>query len=170
MQITQARYESGSLILSTTDQAARRLVYNFKPGDYELTKSTKKRSLDANRLCWKLCTDIADAIGISKEEVYRRSIKDGGEYTPLPIKADAVDEFCKIWSGHGVGWFAEVVDDGKIDGYKLLFAYHGSSTYSTKAMSQLIDRLMQDATALGIETLSEREISLIVETWGEKND
>lgn len=165
MRIEAVRIEGGALVLETKDPAARRLAYNFKPGEYELQRVRKKRSLDANNYCWALASEIAKVVGITKEDVYRRNIKDVGEYTPLPIKADAVEEFQRIWKGHGTGWFAEIVDDSKIPGYKLVFAYHGSSTYDTAQMSRLIESLIQDAQAVGIETLSEREKSLLLEDW-----
>lgn len=166
MRIEAVRIEGGALVLETKDPAARRLAYNFKPGEYELQRVRKKRSLDANNYCWALASEIAKVVGITKEDVYRRNIKDVGEFTPLPIKADAVEEFQRIWKGHGTGWFAEIVDDSKIPGYKLVFAYHGSSTYDTAQMSRLIESLIQDAQAVGIETLSEREKSLLLEDWG----
>lgn len=169
MKIDGAKKVDGGLLLETADPAARRFVYTFKPGDYEITKAKQKRSLNANSMCWKLCTEIAAAVGLTKEEVYINAIKEVGEYTPLPIKAEAVDEFTRIWGAHGIGWPVEVVDDSKIPGYKLLFCYHGTSTYSVKAMSRLIDSLIQDAKAVGIETLSEREKSLLLEEWGELN-
>lgn len=166
MRIGAARYEGGKLILETMDADARRLAYNFKPGEYQIVKAKKPRSLDANAYCWVLCTEISKAVGVTKEEVYRDAIKGVGEYTPLPIREDAVDEFKRIWSGHGVGWFVEVVDDSKLPGFKLCFAYQGSSVYTVDQMSRLIDNLKQDAEAVGIDTISEREKSLLLEEWG----
>lgn len=168
MKIDSAKYQGGQLIFSTMDAEARKLAYNFRPGEYQLVRAKKPRSLDANAMCWRLCTEIAKAVGTTKEEVYRRNIRDVGEYTPLPIKAEAVDDFRRVWSGHGVGWFVEVVDDSKLPGYKLCFAYHGSSVYTVDQMSRLIDALMQDAEAVGIDTLSEREKSLLLEAWNEE--
>lgn len=166
MYINGVRVAGGELILETTDPAARRLAYNFKAGEYELTRTRKKRSLNANAYCWELCNKIGEAVGIPKEDVYRRSIRDVGSYTPLPIKEEGLDKFKEVWKGHGVGWFVDVVDDSKIEGYKLVFAYHGSSTYDTKEMSRLIDNLIQDAQAVGIDTLSEAERSLLLSEWG----
>ena len=166
MQIDAVRIEGGSLILETNDPAARRLAFNFKPGNYELIRQKKKRSLDANAMLWKVCTDIAEAVGVSKEDVYRRNIREVGVYTPLPIKADAVAVFERVWAGHGVGWFSDVVDDSKIPGYKLVFAYHGSSVYDTSQMSRLIDNVIQDAKAVGVEVISDREKTLLLEDWG----
>ena len=166
MRIGAARYEGGKLILETMDADARRLAYNFKPGEYQIVKAKKPRSLDANAYCWVLCTEISKAVGVTKEEVYRDAIKGVGEHTPLPIREDAVDEFKRIWAGHGVGWFVEVVDDSKLPGFKLCFAYQGSSVYTVEQMSRLIDALKQDAEAVGIDTISEREKSLLLEAWG----
>lgn len=135
--------------------------------DVEITvkKYRKKRSLDANAMLWVFCKKIADVAGCTKEDVYRDHIRAVGEYTPLPIREDAVERFNQIWSEHGIGWFAEVVDNSKLDGYKLVFAYNGSSTYDTKSMSRLLDNVLQDAKALGIETMSEAERSLLLDAW-----
>jgi hypothetical protein len=165
MHIEAVRIAGNELILTTKDMEALRLAYDFKPGDYEIKKTRKKRSLDANAYCWKLADEIAEAVNISKEDVYRRNIREVGVYTPLPIKAEAVADFQRIWSARGVGWFVDVVDDSKLDGYKLVFAYHGSSEYDTAQMSRLIESLIQDAQAVGVDTLSEREKSLLLEEW-----
>ena len=166
MRRSAARYAGGQLILDTLDTDARKLAYNFKPGEYQLVKAKKPRSLDANAYCWALCTEIAKAVGETKEEVYRRNIKEAGEYTPLPIRENAVDEFKRIWAGHGVGWFVEVVDDSKLPGFKLCFAYQGSSVYTVEQMTRLIESLIQDAQAVGVDTISDREKSLLLEEWG----
>ena len=49
MQVEAVRLEGRELILTLpAPNEARKLVYKFKPGDYELTKKAKKRSKDAN--------------------------------------------------------------------------------------------------------------------------
>lgn len=136
-----------------------------KPVELTAKRPRKKRSLDANAMMWTFCKKIADATGVTKEDVYRKNIREVGEYTPLPIREDAIDRFSQIWAGHGIGWFIEVVDDSKLKGYKLVFAYHGSSTYDTKEMSRLIDSVLQDAEAIGIDTMSESERSLLIDAW-----
>ena len=165
MKIEAARVSGDELIFKTKDAEARRIAYDFKPGEYELRKVNKKRSLDANAYCWALASQIAEVVRMPKEDVYRRNIRDVGVYTPLPIKAEAVGEFRRVWEHKGVGWFVDVVDDSKIEGYKLCFAYHGSSVYDTAQMSRLIDSLMQDAQSVGIDTIGEREKSLLLDGW-----
>lgn len=52
MRIDAARWEGGELILATSDADARRLVYEFKPGEYELRRARKKRTRDLHgNLC-----------------------------------------------------------------------------------------------------------------------
>lgn len=133
--------------------------------DFSIKKFRYKRSLDANAMMWSLCEQIARKIGSTKEEVYKHHIKEVGIYTPLPIKENAVEAFSDIWSTHGTGWFVEVVDNSKLPGYKLVFAYAGSSTYDTKEMSRLIDSVVQDAKSIGIDVMSEEERSLLIDAW-----
>lgn len=156
------------LILHTTHSDALNFAMEndpFKSGNYDVRRTRKKRSLDANAYLWALCTKIANAVGISKEEVYRKNIREGGEFTPLPIKAEAIDEFSRIWASHGIGWFIDVVDNSKIPGYKLVFAYHGSSEYDTNQMSQLIERVKLDAESVGVETISSEQFEDMMKEW-----
>lgn len=138
------------------------------PHEVVVKRKGKARTKDANAMCWSICSLIADAVGTTKEAVYTRAIKDVGEYTPLPIREDAIEAFKQVWSSHGIGWPVEIVDDSKLPGYKLVFAYHGSSVYDTKTMGRLIDYLVDEAKNLGLDTISERERSLLLSEWGNK--
>jgi hypothetical protein len=136
----------------------------------KIDKHRNKRSKDANALMWAVCTEISAKLEVpqTKEDVYRKAIRDVGEYIPLPIRADAVEAFCKNWSDKGKGWVAEVMDDSKIPGYKLVFAYYGSSTYDSKQMSVLLDYLIDDAEQMGLVLrASKAEIEEAKRRWGE---
>lgn len=138
-----------------------------KDVDVEIKKHNPKRSKTANDFCWALCTDIGKAIvpPVPKEMVYRRAIRDVGEYEPLPIKEEAVETFQRRWSSKGIGWFAEVVDDSKIPGYKLVFAYYGSSTYDTASMARLLDYLVQDAMNMSLKIPTSKEQEEMLKEW-----
>ena len=169
MRIKEAKWEDGWLMLKTADVDARHFAYKFKgEGEYELKPKKELRSLDANAYMWVLCEKIAKAVGITKTEVYRDAIKAVGEYTPLPIKEPAVDEFKRLWAGRGLGWFVEVVDDSKLPGYKLCFAYYGSSVYSRRQLSRVIDNLIQDAKAVGVETMPPEQLESLMRQWEER--
>lgn len=134
----------------------------------EIKKNRKKRSLDANAFCWALCAEIGRALTppLPKEDVYRRAIRDVGDYVPLPIREDAVEAFAEKWSHNGTGWFAEVIDKSKLPGYMLVFAYYGSSTYDTRQMSTLIDHLVDDAQQMGLTIpLGKTEMERLKASW-----
>jgi hypothetical protein len=168
VQITGISIKGDDLVLHTSHKDALQFAVKndpFKEGEYEIKRIRKRRSLDANAYLWVLCTKVAEVAGVTKEEVYRRNIRDGGEYTPLPIKAEAVEDFSRIWAAHGIGWFCDLVDYDKMPGYKLLFAYHGSSEYDSKQMSALIERVKQDAETIGVDTMSPEEFAVLMKEW-----
>ena len=131
----------------------------------EIKKATKQRSKDANAFMWSLCTQIADAIRATKEEVYRKAIRDVGRYFPVPVRDDLVEEWQKSWSRNGVGWFAEVTDKSKNKGYTLMFSYCGSSTYTTEEMSRLIDYLIDDMKQMGLPIPASKEQEEALKAW-----
>lgn len=136
----------------------------------EIKKVTKQRSKDANAFCWSLCSEIGNALQppVPKEEVYRRAIREVGDYEPLPIRDDAVETFRSRWASKGTGWFAEVIDDSKLPGYKLVFAYYGSSTYDTATMSRLIDYLVDEAKQMELPIPASKEQEEMLKAWASR--
>ena len=141
--------------------------------DAVIKKHRERRSLDANAYCWVLLRRLAEKLQDitpdgktkTKEEIYRDHIRDVGVFEPLPIREDAVERFCAAWAAKGVGWFVDIIDDSKLPGYKRVHAYYGSSTYNTAEMSRLIDNIVQDCKALGVETLPPQELQRLKEEW-----
>ena len=43
--------------------------------------------------------------------------------------------------------------------------YYGSSVYDTKQMSTLIDNIVQDCKAMGIETLPPEKLKMMITAW-----
>lgn len=131
----------------------------------KITKYREKRSLNANNYAWKLITELAESQGITKEELYRHYVKDVGVCRQVEIDEKAADTLAHSWSLHGLGWFSEKLDYGEHDGFVLMNLYYGSSTYNTKQMSRLIDNIVQDCQAVGIETKTPDEIDRLVSLW-----
>lgn len=134
--------------------------------DIEIKPHREKRSLDANAYCWVLCEKLAQVIGLTKEQVYRQHIKDVGVFRPVEINESAVETLCKSWALHGIGWLTERVDHGAKDGFVLVNLYYGSSAYNTKQMARLIDNLVEDCKACGVETLPPEKLEAMKEAWG----
>lgn len=170
MRILEARLEGDTLTLrlerdGETMRAVRRFVYDFKPGEWEISKKKKTRSLDANAYCWKLINDLATALSIPPVEVYRNAIKNiGGVSDVVCVQETAVAALCNAWEIRGLGWQTEV-DDSKLPGCKTVRLWYGSSSYTVDQMSRLIDGLVQDCKSMGIETKDEAYINSLLEGW-----
>src|SRR5690554_1779213 len=75
----------------------KEVLNNDKLLTVEIKKYKKKRSLDANAYMWVLCQKIAEVIGSTKELVYKKIIKDVGQFEILPIREDIVDVWIERW-------------------------------------------------------------------------
>lgn len=158
----------------TSESDARTAAEMFtdgKPYTVNIKRHYKKRSLDANDLLWELCTKISEALSndkliVSKEEIYRKHIKESGVCTFLAGLERDMELFSREWHEKGIGWFTERVDDCKIPGCVKICVYYGSSCYDTKEMSRLIDSVIDQAKQIGVEVLTERELQLTKDDWG----
>jgi hypothetical protein len=167
MEITEVKIENGGLWLKTSSPEARKFVYGFKAGDYEIIKARKRRSLDANAYAWILIDQIAAAVREPPETVYKKALADvGGISEVICIQEKAKETFKRLFvSGH----IGRRVDEqpSKLDGCVTLICYYGSSDFDTKQMARFIDCLVQDARQLGIETDTGR-IKSLLEEWDGK--
>ena len=136
--------------------------------DVEIKKHYKKRSMDSNNLAWMLIDQIAAKMNTKKTEVYRNAIKDiGGVSDIVCVRDYAVDQLVKGWTHKGLGWQAET-EPSKLPGCTNVVLYYGSSVFDTKQMTALITNLIQDAEALGIPTIAQKEIERSLEVWSKK--
>lgn len=134
--------------------------------DIDIKKHRRHRSLDANGFAWALIGKIAAKAGVDRAQVYRDAVKSiGGTSTVICVPTKAVETLCEGWSSRGVGWQAETLPS-KLKGCTNVILYYGSSVYDTKQMSLLIDHLVQDAKALGIETLTPHELEKMLSEKG----
>ena len=138
-----------------------------KPCDIDISPQKKRRSLDANAYAWVLFGKIANVLNIPKEEVYRELVRDiGDNYTIVPVREDAIERWCELWSHNGVGWFCENIGKCKrTEGYHNLMCYHGSSTYDSFQMGKLIDSAVELCHTYEIETMPPAELEALKERW-----
>lgn len=136
-----------------------------KKYDIEVKQHREKRSLDANAYCWVLIGKLAEETGLKRSDIYRSAVREiGGNSETVCVKNSAVDKICKGWEHNGEGWQAER-SKSKIPGCTNVTLYYGSSVYDTKQMSRLIDNIVQDCKALGIETMTPAELAVMKEEW-----
>lgn len=135
---------------------------------YVLTIKEKKRrrSLDANAYAWVLLDKLAERLHEPKEEIYRGYIREiGGNSETVCVKNEAVDRLTEGWENNGIGWQSDTMPS-KIAGCTNVILYFGSSTYDSGQMARLIDFIVQDCEAIGIETKSAEELEKLCKEWG----
>ena len=161
MRLDDARTVDGGLLLTTADPAARRFVYEFKAGEYEIIREKKKRSLNANAYAWQLITKIGDALRLSKEDVYLDMLKAYGQGGAVSIEERFVENFKRTWKYH------ESLGKSQLKGktFEHFRFWVGSSEYNTQEMSVLIDGIVQEAKQLNIETLTPLELERLKDEW-----
>lgn len=145
--------------------------------EYEITiqKKKNKRSLNASAYCWVLCQKIAEELSksgyTSKEDVYRKAIKDCSHFSYVPVREDAIERYIQIWQAHGIGWIAEDAGECKsLQGYHNIMCYHGSSVYTISEMQRLIDCLVDECHQLGIQLEDSDYIQSLVKEWGNEQE
>ena len=101
----------------------------------------------------------------TKETLYRQYVKDYGVYEIVPIREDVADRWIKNWESKGLGWVCERLGKSKLPKYENIVCYFGSSTYDSKEMSRLLDAVIEDCKAQGIETMTPNEIERLKQAW-----
>lgn len=141
------------------------LLQKGKTLDMEIKRHRNHRSLDANGYAWVVISKIADTLKSSKEEVYIEMLTRYGQREPqlVSVVEEGVPAIRRATQNH-----CTIVGESELNGKEFvhLAILRGSSTYSTKEMSILIDGIVSDAKDLGIETIPEEELKSLKESWG----
>lgn len=131
----------------------------------EVKPYRERRSLDANAYFFVLADKLAEKTGVPKETIYREAVKNvGGVSEVVCVKNSAVERLCEAWRRNGLGWQVDTIPS-KIEGCTNVVLYYGSSTYNTEQMSRLIDNIVQDCKAVGIETMTPDQIAEMKSRW-----
>ena len=139
--------------------------------DIEIKQHREKRSGRANRYFWELLTEICEYQNIDPIEDYKRRVFELGIFKITPVLEEDFQTWKKGWEKQGIAWSCEKLDTKIINGIKIcdVVLYYGSSSFNTKQMSRLIDNLVQDCKACGIETKPQQEIDSLLEEWEEEH-
>ena len=132
--------------------------------DIKAVKHREKRTLDANAYAWVLISKLSNKLNIPTLEIYKRIIRDMHTFEIVPIKENAVDKFCEVWSKNGIGWITEVTPS-KLQGYKNIMCYYGSSTYDKKEMLQFTESIIEECKENKIETMTPEQIDNLMKGW-----
>jgi hypothetical protein len=127
----------------------------------EVKEFREKRSLNANNYAWKILTEIADALRISKEEIYLTMLKRYGQSEIISVLAHIpIGEYVKYCEEAG-----ESTLNGKL--FKHYKVYKGSSEFDTREMSIFLDGVVSEAKEMGIQTETPNQLAEMKARWGE---
>lgn len=146
-------------MIGTPDALIRWLTEQARDQLFEIKKHRKKRSLNANNYAWALIGQIADTVGLNKNEVYLNMLHDYGQSEMVTVeKGVDITGYIKYYKHAG---------DSIINGHEAIhyIIYKGSSEMDTKEMSILIDGIVQEAKNLDIETLESKELEALKNNW-----
>lgn len=147
-----------------------------KPLRVKICQWREKRSLDANSYYWKLLTELSEKLQCSKPYLHNMMLRQYGQdemidgqliRLVLPEGPEAERKAEEAESYH-IRPTTEIRTgaDGRL--YRTYIMMRGSSTYDTREMSRLIDGLVEECKAQGIETLPPDEFGRMMERYGEE--
>ena len=125
----------------------------------KVDKHREKRSLNANNYAWHLITEIANAVRLSKEEVYKSMLRDYGQSSMISVKADIpIEQYIK---------YCDEAGQSTLNGtlFKHYKVYKGSSEFTTDEMAVFIDGIVHEAQQLGIDTRTPDELARLKSLW-----
>ena len=133
---------------------------------WEVTKRKKKRSLDANGYYWKLVSEIADKLRVSKNEVHNILLRrygqaegiDGRLVTVYIPDTEKAAKQALMAEDYHIKPTSYVQAGSKGQTFRAYILLRGSRTYNTKEMSVLIEGTIQEAEQMGIHTLTPKEL------------
>ena len=130
--------------------------------DIEIKPHRKKRSLDANAMLWACIGAMAKALGVPKDKVYLKALRDYGQYEVMSCKKNAFEMFKRQYKDcEQIGY--EYTNNGEV--WVDVICYFGSHTYDTKQFSDLLDGVVEDMRALGIQPPPPKSIQKGLELW-----
>lgn len=149
-------------MIGTPEKLSQYLWQLDKEKKYEIKEYKDKRSLNSNAYAWKLITELGNILRKSKEEVYLQMLKDYGQSEVVSMLSSINPEgYFKYYEKFGTG----VVNGKEFTHYKI---FKGSSEYDRREMSILIDGIVQDCRAVGIQTLEDKEIEELIRSEYDK--
>ena len=168
--------ETGEIVLSLVINEKRSTMnlydelHEAEKLSINIDKYREKRSLAANNYFWKLCGEVAEVLSgegvkYTKEDIYRDAIKEIGVWRDDEVAPEDVDWRRRAWEMIGTGWLTEIVDITPDGEREIIRFYYGSSQYNTKQMARLIDNIVQDCEAEGIDTKTPNEIANMLSLW-----
>lgn len=148
-------------MVGNAEQIVKWLFTQDREKTFEVKEYRQKRSLNANSYAWVLINEMANVLRTSKDEVYQEMLKRYGQNEIISVLSDIdISRFVKYYEEIGKGH----VEGKEFTHYR---CYIGSSEYNSREMAILIDGIVSEAEALGIDTLPTTAIERMKALWNQ---
>lgn len=126
----------------------------------EAKKYRADRSIDQNAYMWELLQAIADHArdGSSRWEHYLRCIREYGVFTTVAVPEETVEglrPLVRVLVDRG--GTVLTTESGKRIKARQVQLFKGTSKYTTEEMSNLLDRIIDECKAAGIDVMTPEE-------------
>lgn len=166
-----------SVLLDKSDiQLARKFVMeqNDRPYEMDVKEYSDGRSLSANGLYWSLIGKLSDALKVSKPYMHNMMLRRYGQTEIIDGKlgyiyvldTDEAEQKALDADTYHIRPTSHTREGNDGNTYRIYVLLRGSSTYTTKEMSVLIDGVIDECKNVGIETLTPDKLALLKEEWG----
>ena len=133
---------------------------------YDVIPHREKRSLNSNSYYWKLLSQVADKLRISKSRLHNDMLRHFGQRMEvdgkpvvvyLPDTEESENTAMESDTVH-LKQTSKTLEGNNGITYRAYVMLRGSSTYTVSEMSVLVSGIVQEAKQLGIETLTPAEL------------
>ena len=141
---------------------------------FEVSEKKEKRSLSANAYYWVLCGKVAQKTRVSTARIHNENLRalsvpermgDKIVTVVLPDTDEAEEQVLESETYH-LRPTSQVREGRNGIMYRTYIMLRGSHTFCVEDMSALIDLIVQEAEAQGIETITPEEKRKMMERYG----
>lgn len=140
-------------MIGNVEQIIHWLFNQDKEKLFEIKEKKKQRTLTQNSYAWELITQLANALKLSKEDLYLKMLEDYGQSSLISVKDDIdISGFVKYY---------KEVGRSTLNGteFKHIRIYKGSSQFDTYEMGIFIDGIIHECESVGIPTLTKEQVN-----------
>jgi len=140
--------------------------------EVEIHELSGKRSKNANAYLWELLTKLQNAGYGNAVKLYTKYIRENGVSAARAVPEEAFKTYKTSFLDEGIGFQIERTGENtwtNENGEEIRMAefvqYYGSHVYNKKQMERLLDAVVQDCKAVGIQTETPEELAQIMDSW-----
>lgn len=149
--------------MNVSDDVAEQ-IYDLKGKqiEVEIHELSGKRSKNANAYLWELLTKLQNAGYGNAVKLYKKYIRENGVSAARAVPEEAFKTYETSFLDEGIGFQIERTGENtwtNESGEKVkmieFVQYYGSHVYNREQMMRLLDAVVQDCEAVGIQTKKE---------------